>query len=183
VRREDSAVAESSGKRAGTKVVARCNSECRDNPASSSPFAVLLDAFSNAERGDLADERQWQRLFKWKLDRPSRGHEFRKRFREGAYCRRRWIEADVIFVRGECDQYPPIGKRRHTPLQAFRGSGRGFADARVYFTQFLLSLFWSGVDVPGDVFRPRFFCTHDFLNQTFLSILVLSSLSELRPSR
>ena len=58
----------------------------------------------------------------------------------------------MAFVRGESDQYPPIRKGRHSPLQAFRSPGRGFANTRMHFTQFLLSPFWSGLDVLGNVF-------------------------------
>ena len=62
-----------------------------------------------------------------------------------------------MFERAERDQYPPIGKRGHSPLQAFLGPGRRCANTRTHFTQFLPSLFGSGMDVLGDAFRSRFF--------------------------
>ena len=67
-----------------------------------------------------------------------------------------------MFVRGEGDQYPPIGKRGHPPLQAFLGPGCSGTNTRTHFTQFLLSLFGGDMDVLGDAFRSRFFGTHGF---------------------
>ena len=68
-----------------------------------------------------------------------------------------------MFVRGEGDQYPPIGKRGHPPLQAFLGPGCSGTNTRTHFTQFLLSLFGGDMDVLGDAFRSRFFGAHGFI--------------------
>ena len=94
---------------------------------------------------------------------PSSSGKFRKVLREGSHCWRRGIEANVMFVRGEGDQYPPIGKRGHPPLQAFLGPGCSGTNTRTHFTQFLLSLFGGDMDVLGDAFRSRFFGTHGFI--------------------
>jgi len=85
-----------------------------------------------------------------------------------------------MFERGEHDQYPPIGKGGHPPLQAFLGPGCRCANTRAHFTQFLLNLFGGGIDVLGDAFRSRFFWSHDFILSTLL--LILQSLL-LAPSR
>src|SRR6266567_4877107 len=66
-----------------------------------------------------------------------------------------------MFVRGERDQYPPIGKGGHPPLQAFLGPGCRLANTRTHFPQFPPSLFGGGIDVPSDAFRRRFFWSHD----------------------
>ena len=68
-----------------------------------------------------------------------------------------------MFVCGERNQYPPIGKGGHPPLQALLGPGSRCANAGTHFTQFLLSLFGGGMDVLGDAFRSRFFGTHGFI--------------------
>ena len=68
-----------------------------------------------------------------------------------------------MFVRGEGDQYPPIGKGGHPPLQAFLGPGCSGTNTRTHFMQFLLSFFGGGMDVLGDTFRSRFFGTHGFI--------------------
>src|ERR1700674_4841393 len=76
-----------------------------------------------------------------------------------------------MFERGERDQYPPIGKGGHSPLQAFLGPGCRCANTRTHLTQFLLSLFGGGIDVLSDTFRSRFFWSHDFILSTLLLIL------------
>src|SRR5205807_1297254 len=111
------------------------------------------------------------RLLQGKLDRPFSRGKFRKIIPEGSHRRRRWIEADAMFVCGERNQYPPIGKGGHPPLQALLGPGSRCANAGTHFTQFLLSLFGGGMDVLGDAFRPRFFGNHDFILSTLLLIL------------
>jgi hypothetical protein len=57
----------------------------------------------------------------------------------------------------ERDQYSSIRESRHSPLQAFLRAGCGFANTRKHFMQFLLRLFWRGIDIFGDVCGPRFF--------------------------
>src|SRR6266436_4185667 len=135
------------------------------------PFPVYLDTLSNAERGHLADQREWQRLLQRKLNRPFRRGKFRQILYEGAHCRRRGIEADVVLERGEGDQYPAIGKCGHTPLQAFLGAGCRFANTRTHLTQFLLSRVGGGSDVLGDGFRTRLFWSHEFILSTLRLIL------------
>src|SRR6266852_4257008 len=76
-----------------------------------------------------------------------------------------------MLERGERNQYPPIGKGGHPPLQAFLGPGCGCANTRTHFTQFLLRLFGGAMDVLGDALRSRFFCSHDFILETLLLIL------------
>src|SRR6266699_1546584 len=77
-----------------------------------------------------------------------------------------------MFERGECAQYPPIGKGGHPPLQAFLGPGCRFMNTRAHFTQFLLSLFGGGIDVPSDAFRRRFVWSHDSILSALLLILI-----------
>src|SRR5882762_5601361 len=67
-----------------------------------------------------------------------------------------------MLERGERNQYPPIGKGGHPPLQAFLGPGCGCANTRTHFAQFLLRLFGGGTDVLGDAFRSRFFLESRF---------------------
>jgi hypothetical protein len=129
--------------------------------SSRSPFLILLRTFASAEGGDFTDQSERKRLVEGKLDRTSRRGKFREILRKGADCGGRGIEADVMLVRGEGDEYPPIGKRRHPPLQAFLGAGRSFANTGAHFAQFLLSVFRSGTNVLGDAFGSRFFCSHD----------------------
>src|SRR5260370_41657782 len=76
-----------------------------------------------------------------------------------------------MFVRGEGDQYPPIGKGGHPPLQAFLGPGCRCANTCAHFTKFLLSLFGGGMDVLGNAFRSRFSESHGFILWTLLLIL------------
>src|SRR6266481_9831430 len=126
------------------------------------PFLVLLDAFSNTERSDLANQWQRQRLLQRKLDETFGRDEFCKILREGAHRRRRRIKTDVIFERRERHQYPLVRKRGHSPLQAFRRPRRRFANTRLHFAQFLLRLLRCGADILSDVLRSRFFRHHDF---------------------
>src|ERR1700730_1640851 len=67
---------------------------------------------------------------------------------------------------GKRDQYPPIRKGEHSPLQAFLGPRRSGANTRVHFTQLLPGLFGGGIDIFGNGLRPRFFGTHDFILST-----------------
>src|SRR2546427_8356936 len=76
-----------------------------------------------------------------------------------------------MFERGERDQYPPIGKGGHPPLQAFLGAGCRCANTRKHLTQFLLSLFGGAMDVLGDAIRWRFFGSHDLTLSTLVLIL------------
>src|ERR1700674_2247331 len=90
-----------------------------------------------------------------------------------------------MFERGERDQYPPIGKCGHSPLQAFLGPGCRCANTRTHLTQFLLSLFGGGIDVLSDAFRSRFLWSHDFILSTLLLILqsLLRAVSRQLPMR
>jgi len=71
-----------------------------------------------------------------------------------------------MLERGEGDQYPAIGKGRHSPLQAFGGPGRRLANTITHLAQFLLSFFWCGIDVFVDGFRSRLFWSHEFILST-----------------
>jgi hypothetical protein len=82
---------------------------------SGAPFFVLVEAFADAEGGDFADQREWYRLLEGKLDGAFCGGKFSKILGEGAYGGRRGIEADVMPVRGEGDQYPSVGKTQAFP--------------------------------------------------------------------
>src|SRR6266446_9955017 len=70
-----------------------------------------------------------------------------------------------MLERGKRDQYSPIGKGGHPPLQALLGPGCRCANTRSHFTQFLPSLFGGGIDVLGDAFGSRFLGGHDFIFQ------------------
>jgi len=130
-----------------------CNRTTQRTTPSRSPFPIFLDTLPDSERGDLADQRQRERLLEWKPDRRIGRDESLQILREGSDCRWRWIEADVMFEHGKSDQYPPIGKRGHSPLQAFFRSGSRCSNTRSHFTQFLLRLFGRGIDIFGDALR------------------------------
>jgi hypothetical protein len=71
-----------------------------------SPPLVILDALANAERRNLADQGQRQRLLQQELDGSFSRGEFCEFLSKGFRCRGRWEEPDVTFEGGEQNQNP-----------------------------------------------------------------------------
>src|ERR1051325_9149581 len=62
----------------------------------------------------------------------------------------------MILKHGKRNQDPVIRESGHSPFQAFFGTRRGFANARMHLAQFSPCLFGSSTDVFSDIPRTRF---------------------------
>jgi hypothetical protein len=131
---------------------------------SRSPFSISHKALPDTEFGDLSDQRERQRFFQRKLDRPFRCFKFRKILLKSLYCGWCWEETDMILEYGKHNQYSLIRVSGHSPFQAFFSSRCCSTNTSMYFAQFLLSTFRGRFDIIGNASRIRFFCDYNFVS-------------------
>ena len=129
--------------------------------SASLPLLVFVDTFANAERSNLTYQVKREWLVEWKLNRPGGSFVAGKLLGKGFDRRRRWVEADVMFERGERHQYPPVRIGWHAPLQTFSGSWRSGTNGGPHFAQLLSRLFRGGIDVFRNGSGFRFLRSHN----------------------
>src|SRR5580704_11317852 len=71
-----------------------------------------------------------------------------------------------MFKGAKDNQYSSMGEGGHAPLQAFFGAGRGGANGRTHFAEFLAGVFGSGINIFADGLRSRFFLHHGICPST-----------------